>query len=92
MKNSNLLKQIIKEEIIKVLAEGEVNKDMTLKSFVKAHGLGKFTFKVKDKNNQGERVNDDRTLTITQKMADEEGNKTLKNFLEVMNVYSFSKK
>ena len=91
MKNSNL-KQIIKEEILKILSEGEVNKDMTLNSFVKKNGLGKFTFKVKDKNNQGERVDEDRTLTITQKMADEEGNKTLKNFLEVMNVYSFSKK
>ena len=92
MKNSNLLKKLIKEEILKVLSESNVDKDMTLKAFVKAHGLGKFTFKVKDKNNQGERVDEDRTLTITQKMADEEGNKTLKNFLEVMNVYSFSKK
>jgi hypothetical protein len=91
MKTSQL-KQLIKEEILQILSEGEVNKDMTLSAFVKKNGLGKFTFEVKDKNKQDERVNEDRTLTITQKMVDDEGKKTLSSFLEVMNVYSFSKK
>ena len=91
MKTSQL-KQLIKEEILQILSEGNLDKSMTLNAFVEKNGLGKFTFKVKDKDNQGERVDEDRTLTVTQKMVDEDGKKTLSSFLKVMNVYSFSKK